>query len=137
VFGALILSFLAGTAAAAKSPEELARDPQWLRLLHVGKDGRHSEIHSPDFFLAPDGPGNPQAELTATLQALQAPALGSDADAHARCRFPARALWLQRHGALPGSIPPHAACPRLAAWGSACCSSAAISATPRHRSDIR
>jgi hypothetical protein len=117
VFGALILSFLAGTAAAAKSPEELARDPQWLRLLHVGKDGRHSEIHSPDFFLAPDGPGNPQAELTATLQALQAPALGSDADAHARCRFPARALWLQRHGALPGSIPPHAACPRLAAWG--------------------
>ncbi len=103
--------------AAAPSDETLsalARHPQWLRLLHVGQ-GRRSEIHSPEFFLSPDGATDPQAELRATLQALLSPASG-DADSQARCRFPARALWLAQQRILPAGPLPHAACPRLAAW---------------------
>ncbi|HEX6704296.1 MAG TPA: DUF4105 domain-containing protein [Albitalea sp.] len=117
-FGALILFLATATAGAADGAiERLAHDPQWLRLLHVGDDGRTSEIHSPEFFLSPEGATNPEAELRATLQALQSPVPASDADGHARCRFPARAWWLQQQGALPALALPHEACARLAAWG--------------------
>ncbi|HEY2976681.1 MAG TPA: DUF4105 domain-containing protein [Burkholderiaceae bacterium] len=118
--GACALFFCIGAQAqvaplpAAEALQVLARHPQWLRLLHVGKDGR-SEIHSTEFFLSGDGATDPQAELQATLQALLAPE-GADADSHARCRFPARALWLAQQGALRAHALPHAACPRLAAW---------------------
>src|SRR2546423_1492077 len=67
---ALLLSFMTAAVAADPAPAALARDPQWLRLLHVGKDGRHSEIHSPEFFLSPQGAADPEAELNATLDAL-------------------------------------------------------------------
>ncbi|HEX6363247.1 MAG TPA: DUF4105 domain-containing protein [Albitalea sp.] len=102
------------SGAAADPALALASHPQWLRLLHATREGR-SEIHSPDFFIAPEGATDPQAELRATLEAMRAP-VGADANAHARCRFPARALWLARQHALPAEPLPHAACPRLARW---------------------
>lgn len=104
----------ASATAPAPDPSALARHPQWRRLVHAGPDGR-SEIHSREFFLAPQGDADPEAELRATVQALSAPP-GADADAHARCRFPARAVWLEQQGLLPPAAAPHLACPRLGRW---------------------
>jgi hypothetical protein len=117
----LLLCGLAATATAAELPaerlRELAQHPQWLRLLHASVDGRHSEIHSPEFFLSPQGATDPEAELRATLAGLSADT-GADPNAHARCRFPARHAWLlSQQVALPGPAQAHSACPRLAQWG--------------------
>jgi uncharacterized protein DUF4105 len=103
--------------APAPPPAEvlarLARDPTWLRLLHA-RDGRHSQVVSEDFFLAPGGAADPEAELRATLAALATP-LGPQPDDHPRCRFPARAFWLHRQGVLPG-YGPEPRCERFERW---------------------
>lgn len=119
----LLLCGLASFAAAAADElpaerlRELATHPQWLRLLHASADSGRSEIHSPDFFLAPDGATDPEAELRATLAGMAAEP-GADPNTHARCRFPARHAWLQSQQiALPGPARAHQACPRLGQWG--------------------
>lgn len=75
----------------------LARMPSWLALLNDRPDilssGHTSQADDPDFFISPDGKTSPQAELEATLQAIQEPGEGND---HARCRFPARDRWLRQ-----------------------------------------
>lgn len=116
-----MLLLCSGAACATELPaervRELAQHPQWLRLLHVGPDGRRSEIHSPEFFLSPAGATDAEAELRATLAGLAA-APGADANQHARCRFPARHAWLlSQQVTLPGPARAHTACPRLAQWG--------------------
>ncbi len=95
-----------GPPPGAADPAALARlaaDPTWLRLLHA-RDGRHGEVVSEGFYLAAGGAADPAAELAATLAALATP-LSDAPDAHPRCRFPARAFWLHRQGALPGWRP--------------------------------
>ena len=71
--------------------EKLANDQQWLNLIRY-QDGK-SLVVNKDWFLAKDGRTNPLAELKATLE-LYKNAKKSD------CRFPARALYLQKHGLL-------------------------------------
>jgi hypothetical protein len=122
---AACLCFLAACACARQPADSLpaigdetlralAAHPQWLRLLHATSNGR-SEIHTPEFFLSPDGATDPHAELFATVQALsQAP--GRAPEEHARCRFPARTLWLSQHLDLGPKALPHLSCPKLAAW---------------------
>jgi hypothetical protein len=105
-------------AAALPSADrlhQLAHDIQWLRLLHAARDGRRSEVLSPEFFLSADGPRDPEAELRATLLAYDLP-FGSDTNTHARCRFPARYLWLSQQLELPGYRAQDPRCKRLAEW---------------------
>lgn len=97
----------------------LAAHPGWHKLLHYEATGwpatLRSAIHSPGFFLDPaHGPTDPEAELRATLSALQQPA-GAQPDTHAQCRFPARALWLQRQLGTALTLPA-LPCPRWDAW---------------------
>ena len=77
----------------------LAADPTWLRLGHydhptLASSGWRSQIHSPEFFLDPQGALDPVRELQATLKAFSA-APSAVPDQDPRCRFPARWLWLR------------------------------------------
>ncbi|MYN04861.1 DUF4105 domain-containing protein [Pseudoduganella sp. DS3] len=117
LFPALLLG--AASPAMAQLPD-LALNQDWQRLLIYEADagspsGLRSAIHSPEFFLAAHGATDPGAELHATLQAMRAPATG-DNDTHAKCRFPARRLWLAQR------LPAHASelaeidCPAFQQW---------------------
>lgn len=96
----------------------LADHPYWSALLHYrhGPDGtRVSEIVSQEFFLAPEGATNPEAELAATLVAFfEGP--GETLDAHAQCRFVARYKWLRRTLDWSAAKPPAVRCPRYEAY---------------------
>lgn len=67
----------------------------WTTLLHYKPAGSEKEslIDDPDFFLAPNGKQNPEAELRATLHGLFTTVDSSEK--HPRCRFPARYAWLK------------------------------------------
>ena len=118
--------------------QTLSRHQTWHNLLRYEQDsgtesGLLSAIHSPEFFLHPQGAWNPRGELEATLAAFQAPfnehgqtdpgatsdppAPDSPPEAHPLCRFPARYLWLKQQlgdtDTLPGQPP---ACPNYDRW---------------------
>ncbi|MEQ6918007.1 Lnb N-terminal periplasmic domain-containing protein [Halomonas aquatica] len=108
-----LLFLHAGSAQAADTA--LSDHSRWSSLLHFDRDGIFSEPRSAvlddAFFLAEDGQYDPAAELAATLAALrEAPEEG---EVHARCRFPARALWLSR---MTGEQWPDAECPEWESW---------------------
>lgn len=93
----------------------LAADPSWRGLLHMSAPGQPSEVLSADYFLSPIGSTDPEAELAATLDAYDTP-WDEPLDAHPRCRFPARYLWLSWQGLLPGHDARDGRCRRLSAW---------------------
>ncbi|MCQ2740533.1 MAG: DUF4105 domain-containing protein [Alphaproteobacteria bacterium] len=62
---------------------------------HKGK----SSIDSPNFFLAPDGKTNSQAELQATVDFL------NGSDDKKKCMFPARYLYLKKRGLVTNPFP--------------------------------
>jgi len=97
---------------------KLSGQPYWSALLHYrrGFSGKvASEIVSPDFFLAPTGATDPEAELEATLAALFEPA-GDDPDGHAQCRFVARYRWLRKSLDWSGARPPVVPCRQFDAY---------------------
>ncbi|MDD0854298.1 DUF4105 domain-containing protein [Halobacteriovorax sp. GB3] len=65
-------------------------DPKWLKLLRYqkGLTGYTSEVDSKEFFFHKEGKTNPDKELNATLNAFS--------EKENRCRFPARAIILDR-----------------------------------------
>ena len=67
--------------------KELSADPYWKILLHL-KNGK-SEIDDPSFFLSKQKPFSAEAELKATIDALE------DANQSLYCRYPARISWLK------------------------------------------
>jgi hypothetical protein len=81
--------------------QQLANTQFWISLGHyeTGKlGGWRSYVDDPTFFLATNGAHDPAAELSATLDAIYAPASGTDARAqngHAQCVYPARTRWLR------------------------------------------
>ncbi|MBL8197976.1 MAG: DUF4105 domain-containing protein [Chromatiales bacterium] len=109
----------AGTARAATdwqeaaTREQLGLQDEWLRLLHytpAALPGRFRNfVDDPAFFLSPDGPTQPQAELAATLAALLT-------DTAVQCRFTGRRQWLTSR--LPGlaSELPAANCTAYDEW---------------------
>ncbi|QFU00153.1 hypothetical protein FIU83_00675 [Halomonas sp. THAF5a] len=103
------------SGASQAADVALSDHPQWRSLLHFDRDGAFSEPRSAvlddDFFLAENGQLDPVAELAATLRALRASPVPGQA--HARCRFPARAMWLER---MTGETWPEAGCPEWKAW---------------------
>jgi hypothetical protein len=93
----------------------LDADVQWLRLGHYYKGSSgdwRSEPDGPLFWLAPDGPTNPSAELEATIRAIWSPEPADMRDQHPFCRFPARMMWLDEHLGLDTSRMPVRDCPR-------------------------
>ncbi|RNC72709.1 MAG: DUF4105 domain-containing protein [Desulfuromonadales bacterium] len=100
---------------ARATAEAIHRERPWQILLHYkpsGSESPRSLVDDPKFFLAPDGKTNPAAELDATLRGLfQA---GATEDDTVRCRFPARAAWLQERLGIPTERLPPVACDTLA-----------------------
>ena len=87
----------ATTTKATASIAALAEDDYWHTLLHYKQTifSQKSTIDDPAFFLSPEGPINPAAELEATIAAFSA---GDPTDeAHPINRFPARLNWLQQN----------------------------------------
>lgn len=116
---ALSLSLLS-VAGWSDSPEptRAAAERVWHGLLHYEPDGSgyRSAIHADAFFLSPDGPTDPEAELLATITAFRNAASTDPAepkDDDPRCRFPARHLWLQVQGLVDTERP---ICPAFDAW---------------------
>ena len=94
----------------------LAHRRQWQLLLHRPLEGGDSHIVDDEFFLSPEGRRDPSAELLATLLALSKPMSEQEPDTHARCRFPARHLWLLSALGLPSTNQPDARCRALRRW---------------------
>lgn len=118
----LIMAFVPTGAIASQADliiaadeRKIARHPIWLKLLHYDRNGESSEVLSQNFFLSPRGKSDPQAELSATLDAYFLP-WGADADQHARCRFPARYFWLASQLPLPDYKLHEPRCQRLSRW---------------------
>lgn len=119
--GLVALAALAGDPAfAGPASLELASEPAWLRLGHYEADsssptGWRSAIHSETFFLAgPVGVIDPDAELEATIAAMQTAGDG-DPDKHALCRFPARRQWIAKRLGKEFAPPTHQ-CPKYESW---------------------
>ena len=75
---------------------QLANEPFWISLGHYETaklGGWRSYVDDPKFFLSADGAHDPKAELSATLDAIYAPA--SAGEKHAQCVYPARTRWLK------------------------------------------
>jgi hypothetical protein len=96
---------------------ELADSRGWRALLHYKQGtfgGWKSQADDPAFFLADDGKTNPQAELAATIRAMNAPVV--IADEHPQCRFPARYHWLVAELKTDERKLPAVHCPELSKW---------------------
>lgn len=95
----------------------LARQPQWLALLHykdeVWSTGFISQVDDERFFLSPHGKFDPAAELKADLAAFIKPA----APGHAQCLFPARWYWLKQQLSIDNAY--DVSCPRFEKWAAA------------------
>jgi hypothetical protein len=107
-------------SAPAQSLSSLEHSQDWQRLLVYEDDrgspsGVRSAIHSPEFFLSEQGATDPAAELQATLAAMLAPLPGQN-DTHAKCRFPARRIWLQQHLPAQADALAEIDCPAFRAW---------------------
>ena len=104
-------------AADLSSPE---KRKSWLKLLHYESDwtgfGKaRSAIHSPEFFLSPLGKTSPEEELRASLSAMLEP-VSPDPNLHAKCRFPARRIWLAKNFPEYHESLQEIDCPDFAAW---------------------
>ncbi len=110
----------AGPDAAVARARELRLWTQvpWLKLGHWRPSrwlGRPESDAEPEFFLAPDGAKNPRAELETEVRGLYA-AQPAGALQHPRCRFPARAAWLESELGLKDADLPPADCSRFEDW---------------------
>ena len=86
----------------------LAEHPTWLKLLHYNQESRRSEILDKDFFISEEGSINPNKELESTLLSFLLPA-----ENDARCRFPARFLWLDKQLSFPEELKGFPNCEKL------------------------
>ncbi|MEY4754910.1 MAG: hypothetical protein RJA44_2585, partial [Pseudomonadota bacterium] len=98
----------------------LDQQPMWHKLLHMHRQPLTGRLRSladdPDFFLAPDGRTNAQAELDATLAAFFDASPRHALDQSAQCRFPARWLWLDAQLQLSARGLAPDACTRYQDW---------------------
>lgn len=98
----------------------LVDDPYWRVLLYYqpAAGGYVSAVRQASFFASRQGPGDPAAELDATLQSWLSevqPAPNSSVS----CRFPARIAWLRQRLGISAAQHPEAPCPELTGWLSA------------------
>lgn len=101
-------------ALARLEHEAIEHDPSWIALLHYrgGADAYISQASQRQFFLSPNGPRSPRAELMASIHALHRP----DTQQQFACRFPARFEWLISRLQIQDASARLEHCPELAAW---------------------
>lgn len=101
----IFLTILSLSARATSSQDlvidKLAFSKEWLRFLNYKKGifGYKSEADGKDFFLTPHGKTEPQEELKAIVAELTSKKVVNDD--HARCRFPARSLFISQNLNIP------------------------------------
>lgn len=104
------LIFAAGPALAASSFDY----PYWEKLLHMEKG--KSRADGEKFFLSPDGKNNAQAELEATIKALEDPnAVSGWFNYHPQCVFKERFEFLKREKLLSPNLK-EVKCPEFDTW---------------------
>ncbi|MEX2374085.1 MAG: DUF4105 domain-containing protein [Dehalococcoidia bacterium] len=112
------MAALAPDGASGLVAQEISERHAWQGLLHFDRGGtlraRRSAVTSPAFFLAEGGSRDPALELAATLEALSRSGDSASEGGHAQCRFPARALWLEREGLYRWRD--DVDCPEWSAW---------------------
>jgi len=109
--------------AARARQLRLAERPEWLKLLHYKPNlllpGVHSLVDSREFFNAPNGKTDPEAELEATLAAFFSDVEETQDRQNPQCRFIARYTWLRSELAFdPARLPPRR-CKRFDDWHAA------------------
>ncbi len=114
------LAYLAGLQKQAQQLN-LAKRPYWHKLIHYERHPITRRLRSladaPDFFNAgPSGIAQPEAELQATLAAMFDTRPNRQGEQAARCRFPARWLWLQEQLGIDPAKLPEVSCPRYSEW---------------------
>jgi hypothetical protein len=95
------------------SISQMAFHRAWQVLLRYrpASEGWQSLVDDRAYFLSEQGKSNPEAELSASIEALYLPAeLG---DEHFSCRFPARTEWLMSTLAIEPASLPRAECRKL------------------------
>ena len=109
-----------GELQAQAQTRQLARDPVWRTLLHykvhpITRRDR-SLADDSDFFNAPHGATDPEAELLATLAAFFDDRQNRALNQQASCRFIARFQWLNNQLHFdPAKLPPPR-CDRYQQW---------------------
>ncbi len=101
----------------------LAQRQEWLNLLHfkpypLWPNGR-SLADGAEFFNAPDGKTNPEAELEATLAAFFSDRQESNAQQNPQCSFIARYHWLDAQLKFDNARLPRQRCLRFDTWRAA------------------
>ncbi|UQB43009.1 DUF4105 domain-containing protein [Thiomicrospira microaerophila] len=92
---------------------DLDQHPTWLKLLYFDELLGRSEVLSDNFFLDAEGRFDPRKELIQTLNLYTS--IPSD-NTSARCRFPARYLWLDSQLNLPNFEFRQKNCDHLERW---------------------
>ena len=97
----------------------IADQRYWHLLLHYRPnvfDGFTSQADDPDFFLAPNGKTDPQAELEATLQAFFSSEKYGEIKQSAQCAFIARYHWLHSQLSFDERHLPKQPCREFQLW---------------------
>lgn len=98
----------------------LSEERQWWLLLHYKRrrfGGIESQEDGQDFFLAPRGKTDPEAELIATIQSFfRSPQSLDPNEEHPQCTFPARYRWLKARLSFDPALLPEQVCPRIEQW---------------------
>lgn len=115
-----LLYMLAIGQSGANDIYTQAKKKSWLKLIHYEADWTNagkfrSVIHSPEFFLSPSGKTNPVEELRTSLEAMFEP-VQTDPNQHAKCRFPARRIWLLQNFPEYSELLKAIDCPDFLAW---------------------
>ncbi len=107
------------TLISQAEQKQLHRQKKWHQLLHYKptllKTGVKSQIVSKNFFLAPNGNTDPNAELMATIQNYFTPTENQIKN-HPQCQFPARYLWLKTQLEWPENSTLELKCPDYLEW---------------------
>jgi hypothetical protein len=110
--------YLAELVAKAEETK-LADAREWHLMLHYRENvlgGYTSEQDGADFFLAPDGKMNPQAELEATLTGFFSDKLIGKAQQPVQCAFIGRYHWLKERLSFDDQRLPPRSCERFQTW---------------------
>ncbi len=96
----LLLFLLCLTVGRAALADDFSLSGAWLKLLHYqGEDGKYlSLVENQEFFISPEGRGNPQAEYQAAVEAFNRP------HDKRKCDFPARFMILQKKRKVKGTL---------------------------------
>ena len=111
--------YLAELVAKAKQLK-LSDSFVWHKLVHYISNlvmpGYHGMVDSPQFYVAPNGKYDPEAELEATLASFFSPATETPTSQNPQCMFIARYTWLKQQLDFDPKRMPEHRCQRFHNW---------------------